>query len=280
MSLATAAALAAQGWTPARSPAVLREELQRAQAMQERLLGLRIRYDMGLPVQADAFFALSDADRGRDRATLEQQYADEQARITLLSGRLLAVEAKRAELQQQMADVVAATEPGDTGPTLTPPGHSAVGPEPFSMHEESPPAAPEAEVAPPAATASSGTTAEGPPPVLLRGSEDHSRVGRALFKARKFERARQELTAAVEASPDLMDLFYLARSCEALGDNNKADELYLRVEALDTVEVKGQKQPGAWARAARVARRQMQWMQNNAEWQPVQKADSLPWPKR
>lgn len=275
MIFGLAAVAPAQAWTAGTGPSVWREELQQVQAAHDRLLTTRIRYDLGLPVQGEQYFALSEAERGRGRAPLEQQLVEEQGRVTALGARLLAAEEKLAQVQQQVKQAVAVGAPLDAGPLLSPRVPPSE-PEPFTLHEEPPPAAPPAEPSPKAAPADAG----GAPPVLLRGSDDHSRVGRALFAAGKFDRARQELAVAVQTTPDLMDLFYLARSCEQLGDHAKADELYLQIESTDTTEVNGQKQPGSWARAARVARRQMQWMQNNAQWQPVRPIDSVPWRSR
>lgn len=273
--LVVAAGIAAQG----PSAAALREELARVQATQDRLLTARIRYDLGLPVQAEPYFALVEAERGRDRALLEKQLVEEQARVTTLGARLATAETKLAQLRQQVAQVVGATTPLDGAPAAsTPAARPAT--EPFALSNEPP--SPAAETAPAPEPQRAKAAADGPQPVLLHGSRDHSRVGRALFLARNYERARVELTAAaaVDGGGDLMDLFYLARSCEALGDTAKADELYLQIESRDTTEVKGQKQPGAWAKAARVARRQMQWMANNAHWQPARGIDSVPWRSR
>lgn len=272
-SLALVLVTVAQGQSANPSPAALREELQRTQAAHERLLVTRMRYDLGLPVHAGPYFATAEAERARGRVPLEQQLAEEQARVTALGERLVGAEEKLAHLRQDVSQAVADAAPVDAGgPVMTPPTKVQPASEPFSLHDEAPPAAPAEEPLPPTVVNGSG-----PAPVLVRGSNDHSRVGRALFLAKKFDRAREELTAAVAAKPDLVDLFYLARSCEALSDTNKADELYLQVESLDTVEVKGLKQPGTWARAARVARRQMQWMANNAQWQPERAIDSVPW---
>jgi tetratricopeptide (TPR) repeat protein len=252
----------------------LRAELQRAQAVLERALAARARYDLGVPVQIEPYVALSDAERARRQAAAEAQLLDEQTRVSQLSASLASAQDKLARVQQQVAKALA--EGGEEAAAQAQPAASASAtvdavPLPFAADDDPAPAAPAAEPSSPSAA---------PAPVLLRGSEDHARVGRALFFAKRYERAREELQAAVAQRKDLVDLFYLARSHEALGDTAKADELYLQVEVQDTAEVAGKKQAGPWARAARVARRQMQWMRDNATWQPARPLEKVQWRAR
>lgn len=267
------APLAGQARAPrsAGNPALLREELRRVQAQQERLLQLRIRHDLGLPVQADTYLALTEAERARAKPEAEQQLAEEQSRVATLNERFQELAARVTKANEQAAQVATDPDLDFGGPTLTPPT-----PEPFAMADEAKPV-PEAHPAPAVETAA---TRDGPPPVLLRGSEDHSRVGRALYQAKKFDRARAELEQAIAKTPDLVDMFWLARSCEALGDYAKASELYLQVEAKDTKEVDNQPKRGEWARSARVARMHMEWMQNQGQWKPQPSVESVQWRKR
>lgn len=252
------------------NPAQLREELKRVQAQQERLVHLRIRHDLGLPVQADSYLALSESERARTRADAEQQLADEESRVAALNDRMLELGAKLAKAATTASQAPVDPDLDFGGPTLTPPTAG----EPFTVaadEHQHVAAAPASEPAP---------HKDASPAVLLRGSQDHSRVGRALYQAKKFDRARTELEQAVAKRKDLVDLFYLARSCEALGDGAKASELYLQVETLDSKQVDGAPQRGEWARAARVARLHMEWTQNQGTWKPQPSVESVQWRKK
>jgi hypothetical protein len=272
---AVAGALPAQARAPKPTPASLREELQRTQALHERLVGLRIRYDLGLPVQADQYFALAEEERGRSREVAEAQLGEEQARVSGLGMRLAAAQAKLAAAKETIARAVASGAQPPAAAVPVPAAAPAAEPAPdapFLLGEDD---APEQRARPAAAAR------DQPPPVLLRGSEDHARVGRALFLAAQHARARAELEVAVKEGGAPVDLFYLARSCEALGDHARADELYLQLEVKDTgVDEEGQPLPGPWARAARVARRQMQWMRDNGPWQPARPLEAVQWRNR
>ena len=259
------------------SPASLQEDLRRVQATYERALNARMRYDLGLPMLSEPYFALLDVERARSKDVAERQLLDEQARVTALSSRLATAQDKVAQAQAKVVDAMTAAgarthgQLPDVGPT--PAAIESPATEPFAMQDEPAPT-------PSVEQAANGDAIEGVAAVLLRGSEDHSRVGRALFFAKRYDRAREELELAVAKQLDRVDQFYLARSLEALGETGKADELYLQVEVADTTDEDGKKQAGPWARAARVARRQMQWMRDNASWKPARPIEKVEWRSR
>src|SRR5690606_33592654 len=179
---------------------------------QERLLVLRMRYDLGLPVQAEPYFALSSEERALDRATLERLLLEEQARATGLGTRLAAAQDRLAAAQQSVAATVLAASAQPRAPAPLPVPDLVR----FDLPEEpeEPPAAP-----PEGEPDRSARPAAAVGPVVVRGSEDHSRVGRALFFAGRYDAARRELEVAVSERGDLVDLVYLARAAQAAGDS-------------------------------------------------------------
>ena len=101
-----------------------------------------------------------------------------------------------------------------------------------------------------------------------------------LFHAGRFQEAREELLEAVKREPpDLQDHFLLGLCHERLGEPAKADDLFKKVEALDTKETPQGKVAGPWAEAARAASRQMSWMGDHGQWKLPRSIDSIEWRK-
>ena len=124
--------------------------------------------------------------------------------------------------------------------------------------------------------------------MLIKGSSDHSLVGRVLFRAGKYENAIQELLPiASQSGADFSALFHLAMSYEKLarkkGDRSlfaKANDLFSRIEARDSNESKdGQLVLGQWGRAARTSRQTMLWLLDEGEWKPKQDVRTIRWEK-
>ena len=124
--------------------------------------------------------------------------------------------------------------------------------------------------------------------MLIKGSSNHSLVGRVLFRAGKYESAIEELLPiASHSGSDLSDLFHLALSYEKLGRQKddrsllaKANDLFSRLEARDSHEAQdGQLVLGQWGRAARTARQTMLWLLDEGEWKPTRDVSTIRWKK-
>ena len=91
-------------------------------------------------------------------------------------------------------------------------------------------------------------------------------MGRALYRARRYEEAKKELELVAGEQGQLVDLFHLAKCHEQLGGIEEARKLYLTIETRDTKA--GDQVGGPWAQAARSARRAMAWIQDRGGWKP------------
>jgi hypothetical protein len=281
----------------------MRQDHARAKALEERLVDLRIRHDLGLRVDAQTYFARSEAEQAMAKPQVEQQLTQEQQQLAALQQRF-------GELQQRLdrhttARRTSAHLGGDpnrvampTLPFASPHGDDA------PLSAAPPPAAPLAETRRPhddgklpraddserALATNAGRTHSTPaateagapqrPAVLIHGSRDHSVVGRALFEAGEYEKARDELLLLEKDGGKMaaVDLFYLARCHERLGERAAADSAFARVEALDSKEgPDGKMVPGRWAQAARVSRQQMNWEAEKGGWRPSRSIESIKW---
>lgn len=294
-----------------RDPSLLRQELERmrqeharGKALEERLVDLRIRHSLGFRIDADTYFARSDAERARGAADAERLLSDERQRLLVLQQRCSdlqqRVDQRRSEPVLRPADLDAASPaaaPFSAGDAVEMPivrSDAARGNAPLV------PASPHLETAAPAGGAgSSDTPAAGDggtaaaasaaagqpakPAILIHGSRDHSAVGRALFDAGEYEKARDELLLLGGDGRTMaaVDLFYLARCHEQLGDRGAADSAFAQVEALDTKEgPDGKMVPGSWAQAARISRKQMNWTAEQGGWRPSRPIESIQWRRR
>lgn len=124
--------------------------------------------------------------------------------------------------------------------------------------------------------------------MLIKGSGDHSLVGRVLFQAGKYENAIKELTlVADQGKADFSDLFHLALCYEKLGRDKadramfaKANDLFSQIEARDSQEGEdGQLVLGRWGRAARTSRQTMLWLLDEGQWKPRYDVKEIRWEK-
>src|SRR5690606_4545171 len=136
------------------------------------------------------YFAPSSEERALDRATLERLLLEEQARATGLGTRLAAAQDRLAAAQQSVAAPVLAASAPPRAPAPLPAPDLV----PFALPEApgEPPATP-----PGGEPGLSGRPAAAVGPGVVRGSEDHWPVGRALFFAGRYGAARRELEVAV-----------------------------------------------------------------------------------
>lgn len=284
VALALCGALGAQ----LRPPAELQQELTRmrkqlseAELLERRLLDMRIDSDLGLVVDVAKYVSLTEAERGRGREAIEAELGQSREETAGLQTQLaelgVLLETRRQQLverAQAEPDFVARPSP-------------AVPPAAIAVAQPAPDPAPLIEPGPvssiPHATSPIATEVGETPAIdYIKGSRDHSKVGRALFRAALYEKAIVELTQAVDVeTPELIDLFYLARCHEKTGALDKADDLFARVEALDSKEGEdGKVTLGGWASAAHTARQHMSWQRDRGDWAPKLPIDSIQWKRR
>ena len=301
-----------------RDPLLLRQELarmrqehSRARALEQRLVDLRIRHDLGLRVDAQTYFARSEVEQAIAKADAEQQLADTQHQLGTLQQSFGELQ-QRIERRRSNRPATASTDPpfaplASTAPSFpyaVPPlgaqdpaaaalqyggGFAAAAPlaetRPSAdglghpgMQRGEPPHAAELRPQQPQAVPAPRTPPR--PAVLIHGSRDHSAVGRALFEAGEYEKARDELLLLQKDGGTMVavDLFYLARCHERIGERGAADSAFAKVEALDTKEgPDGKMVPGHWAQAARISRQQMNWEAEKGGWRPSRSIESIQW---
>jgi tetratricopeptide (TPR) repeat protein len=262
-------------------PADLRSELARAQQrlretelMERRVLDLRIASDLGLAADDAGYFALAETARARGAAEIEAELLtvrESAARMQQQLGELRSqVDARhKSLLAQAKTDVI---WPERSAPTQPPPAVETPAPA-HAEPAQPPPAVPLAETAAP--------RPEREPTAIawIKGSRDHGQVGRALFAAGHYDKALVELEEAAKSEPPaLIDLFHLARCLEQLGQLDRADDMFARVEALDSRESEtGQTVRGGWASAAHTARQHMSWQRDRGGWKPKVPIESIQW---
>jgi tetratricopeptide (TPR) repeat protein len=260
LALLLATAPAAQDPAAAqRQLAHLDGELAEASARTARLIDLRVRHDLGLRIEAESWFALSDAERETGGETgkklLEQLHVELERLIAQHSALERAVEVARRSAAEHA--VAVHVEAAGSLPSVAP----AIPPDPAPAELVAPPTGPRpAEI--------ERLPASRPRAVLVKGSIDHGLVGRSLFAAKRYAEAKAELELVCRGpDPEFTDQFLLARCHERLGETEAARKLYLQIEARDTKEG-GPAGGGPWAQSARTARRAMTWVADRGLWQP------------
>ena len=258
-----------------------REEKTKSAAREDRLHEMFYRHTLGLPVDVTQLFGMTKAEAAIPRAN-----AKEDVRRIRESVRTLIKEYESLKLKVKRSQVELARrkepEPGVMPPIrapVIPKPPRVVRPRPRIGHVVSPRRKP---VRRQPTTRASGRMA------LIKGSSDHSQVGRVLFRAGKYEQAIGELEAITgHRRADLIDLFHLALSYERLarakGDRRlfaKANDLYSKIEARDSREnTAGKLVMGRWGKAARTARQTMLWLLDKGEWKPVLNVNTIHWEK-
>jgi hypothetical protein len=260
LALLLATAPAAQDPAAAqRQLAHLDGELAEAIARTARLIDLRVRHDLGLRIEAESWFRLSDAERETGGETGRKLLEQLNVELERLGAQHSALErsvevARRSAAEQAISvHVEAAGSRPSVAPAIL---HQPAEEEPVAPPTDQRPAMTER---PPAAR---------PRSVLVKGSIDHGLVGRSLFAARRYAEAKAELELVCRGpDPEFADQFLLARCHERLGEVEAARKLYLLIEAKDTKEG-GPAGGGPWAQSARTARRTMTWVADRGSWQP------------
>ncbi len=211
----------------------------------------------------------------RERAEVEAELLAEEQHVeqlrALLATRVaeLRVHGVATTVQMGEEEVVPAALPADT-PSPAP----AVEVAPVESTPE-----PKATTAEPASTGGEPTPASTPLPegvseeaeLALEGRglagavRDPLLLGRALFRAGRFDLARPLLLEAAELpSAGALQWFSYARCCERMGDYEAADRALQKIEAMDThTAADGSASLGRWGLAANLARKQMLWMRDH-----------------
>lgn len=262
----------------------LQRELHKTTLRVQRMLELRIRHELGLPVDADTLFHLSPEERRRDPATAARLLAEADAERGRLARRLEKLRRREKTRRDDLAKTLAARTP--PARTMAPEHEKPPAPGIAVARRPVAPAAP--TQAPLRETDDTKESRETTPEKsaeqegvvhLIKGSRDRGLVGRALFLAGRYEDALRELApfAKDERAP-LVWLFWLARCYEELGRYAEADDLFARIEARDTREdEKGKTVLGAWGMAAKTARQHMTWMRERGTWKPKLDVDAIRW---
>jgi hypothetical protein len=297
--------------------AALRSELEQKQrrlaevaSLEERLLELRIRHELGLPVRGGNYFGLTADDRDHAEVGGRDRQEREEAETRRLSERVadLQVQLDSArEMARTRPPALAAlgqpaTAPPWSEPTMTEP---LVGPglttEPSARTPTDPAPIPTPEPTPAAPLADVATT----PQRMVPAPRDAATAGRLLLlagEARLREASRiagDDATAAAlrdkgralltEARQTLdplvapatarpVDMFLMARCLEQLGEIEKADSMYARIMSRDFVEgADGTKEFGPWGLAAQAAKSTMAWLADTGGWRPVRDVDAIRW---
>lgn len=261
----------------------LRDEGRRLELTMERLVDLRIRLDLGLPVDLGAFVVLTDDDRALPDEVKTGELRDLEGRVAASSATVARLTDALRNAQRPASPVAQpAAAPGTRlSGTLLDPDAAAALPRPRQAHDTtrqgSRPDGREAAGAR-AQSRPAPQPREELPKLVVKSSTDRSTVGRALHRAGRHAEAKRELAdAARSKTPDLMDLFVLAQCHERLGELAEADDLYKRIQAFDTRETKDGKVVGTWGQAARLASQQMNWRNDQKDWKPPRPFESAPW---
>jgi hypothetical protein len=236
-----------------------------------RLRTMQFRRALGLRVDAEQFFVLTDVERASSIEQLHATLQHEEAELTRLATREADMRRNFDTRRKALAERLDAGM--DVDAVLTPrPAFES----PRSVARSVPDAAAPSEVPvtapqpkrPPAASAG---------PVLIKGSTDHAIVGRALFRAERFDEARAELELVVKdpKTADLADVFLLAQCRERLRDVAGAETLYLTIVGRDEIETPQGVKSGTWARTARSAMQHMRWMDDKGDWRPAVPVEAL-----
>lgn len=302
----------------------LREDLMASEAKlraskehEKRILELRIRHDLGLPVRAGRYLSLTEQETEALRYADPSILAEEENETRRLARQL-------ASLQDQIEAAGGNPEAEVFTPVELPakPGVRSEQPRPqIELPAEEPdilvPAQPGLETQ--ARGFSLSSEGMGGELHLIKGSPDRAEIGRVLLhygetldaKAellanegdsseaekhrqlakREYLRAKQELDPLVwqenegKLSRKLRDevelpvMFLLAQCEEKLGNYGVASEIYLDIKNLDKVKDEaGNNDLGSWGLAADVARRVMEFMLEHGEWAPVPAINSIQWP--
>ncbi len=264
----------------------LREEQQKSAAREDRLHEMFYRHALGLPVDVTQLFAMTKAEAAVPRAR-----AEEDARRIRKGVRDLIKEYESLRLQVKRSQTQLAKPKNPDPGAVLPPGAPllprptrikpprVIQPKPWIGRGLAPRRKPERR---------RPTTRPSDRMLLIKGSSDHSRVGRVLFRAGKYEQAIGELEAITgHRRVDIIDLFHLALSYERLarakGERRlfaKANDLYSKIEARDSREnTAGKLVMGRWGKAARTARQTMLWLLDKGEWKPVLNVNKIQWEK-
>lgn len=255
----------------------LKSELQRITIDEERLLELRVRHGLGLTTDGAAPFLLQDGGRTLVSGASDRALRDEEAELSRLNRLLDEVQKKAAADKAKSPlplDVEAPKSGEKDGVRKAPQARQAdtVSRPPTTGRQDPEATSRPAETRRPRVDAG--------PKLLVAGSTDRRTVGRVLFHAGRYKEAREELLEAVQLDPpELEDHFLLAQCHERLGEPAKADDLYKRIEALDTKDTAQGKIAGPWAESARAASRQMNWMIDHGQWKLPRTIESLDWRK-
>lgn len=301
----------------------LREDLKvqekkyaEAQMREQRLLEMRIRHDLGLPIRAGRYLEMSE-DEARLIRFAEPGMLSKEEQAT----RQLALQLAR--LQDQLESRAEGTPLQGFEPIALPSRLTTSQPSRIELPEpdriavaEQPPARPWGEVRPLSLANGIGSSSEAP--AIIKGSRDVANIGRVLLRsgevmlsrskslvadgdseeaARWLERAHEELQRArkeldplvwqqskgklgktLRSEARLPDMFLLAQCEEKLGNHGVAEELYLQIQGLDhSLDQEGVSQPGQWGLAAEAANRVMIFMIDHGNWAPVPSISSLQW---
>jgi hypothetical protein len=279
-------------------PARLRRLEERLAALREQELELRAlveSQDPARPPVDPRWLTVTEVDRARAAG------ADPAALIDGMRARTEALRAELAALDAQVLAARALARERAAGDSL---------PRPEEQGRLERPAAPEA--AAPARTAAGPATrpSAAGEPLLVRGSEDRLRTGRAALEAgraalrdarlldadgraeaaerRRGDARRWFETAHAELEPQARGhaaapaaLFALARCEEQLGRIAVADALYAAVMERDRITQSGGRVDyGPFGRSARTARAVMHWVDDTADWRPRRDVDQIRWDER
>lgn len=301
----------------------LREDLKtqqdkyyQAKVREQRLLEMRIRHDMGLPVRAGRYLEMSEEQANLIRYADPGMLTREEDQTRLLA-RQLATLQDRLEASTGGLPVQAKGPIALPGVAVTSRPVTRVLSEPVLVSQ------PEEVAARPAGetwqlSLSVGLNETDGEVHLLKGSPDVATIGRVLLrygkallaKSKAFaadglaeeagrwrDRAREELQRAKkELDPliwqqeqgklsrkyrddvSLSDMFLLAQCEEKLGNFGQAEELFLQIQGLDRVQDEiGNSVFGEWGLAADAANRVMKFMLEHGQWAPVPSIESLQW---
>ena len=236
----------------------------------DRWLDLLIRHHLGLAIGEEQAFAPSENERAMERGDAESMLAEGQRQVASLDGeleRLRGEIAARCGAAAAASPTATATAPPRTAATPLPEPQAPAPPSPSSSAPSPEPESPDAN-----GGEADDPEAEAPArPELLSGTSDPALLGPALFRAGRYEQAKETLEkAAVPRDAPLLTLFYLARTYEKLGDLARADGLWLRIEEVDSErKPDGTVVPGRFANAAHGARQHMAWMRDHGQWAPA-----------
>jgi hypothetical protein len=274
------------------------EEKLKSAAREDRLHEMFYRHALGLPVDVTQLFAMTKAEAAIPRARAEEDVRRirKGVRSLIKEYETLKLQVKRAQIEiakparpglqtglpgggsllphriVKPGPAIARTIPRGRKPGRRKPGGQPVRHRPVRHRpgRRRPTTRPSGQI------------------LLIKGSSDHSQVGRVLFRAGKYDNAIQELESITgHQKADIIDMFHLALSYEkqarAKGDDRlfaKANDLYSKIEARDSREdTAGNLIMGRWGKAARTARQTMLWLLDKGEWTPVMDVKTIQWEK-